>query len=511
MAGGGKLSARQKMINLMYLVFLAMIAMSADKEILSAFEIFNDKFTVSNQRLTTDNQLAMQGLEAKADEQPEKYKPLVSKAAQVKIVSNKFYQELASLKSELTKDVDTSDYTKLDQSTKLDEKWFNGDKNTKAGDAFLNAITTYKKGMTDALGPEFSGVNKQVQETFNTRPVQNNEGKDISWIRYNFEGFPLAASLTRFTQIQNDVKAAEADVYTTLLQGQLSKDVSLSNYEAIVIPEKTAFFSGERFKGKVVLGRFDNSLNFDKVVINGKNVDKLTAGQVMLDFPAGNVGTQKINGQLVYTEDGESKSIPIKSEYAVINRPNSATISADKMNVVYRGVSNPMTISFAGVADNNVSASATGLRRSSGSSYVMIPGSGREVSINVSGTLPDGSKVSDSKQFRIKDIPSPVGTVRGESDIIKMQRNTLKIADIGASLPDFDFDLDLRVTGFKIKVPGKPTVAVSGHKLNSQAAALLNQAARGETIQIFDINAEIAGNNSYKLKKVSSVFIELTN
>ena len=511
MAGGGKLSARQKMINLMYLVFLAMIAMNVDKEILSAFKIFNQKFTASNQRLTTDNQLAMAGLEAKSEEQPDKYVPLLKKAEQVKIVSDNFYSELASIKAELTKDADTSNYATLDKSAILDEKWFVGDNYKPEGQAFLEAIETYKTGIADALGSEFADLNRNIQETFNTRPVENKEGKEIKWLRYNFEGFPLAASLTRFTQMQNDVKATEADVFSSLLQGQLSKDVSLSNYEAIVIPDKTAFFSGERFKGKVVLGRFDNSLNFDKVVINGKQVDKLSAGQVVLDFPAGNVGTQKITGELVYTEDGEPKSIPIKSEYAVINRPNSATISADKMNVVYRGVPNPMTISFAGVADNNISASASGLQRTSGSSYVMNPGSGREVTINVSGTLPDGSKVNDSKQFRIKDIPSPTGTVRGEDGIIKMQRNALKISTIGANLPDFDFELNLRVSGFKINVPGKPTVQVNGSKLDSKAASLIDQAGRGVTVQIFDINAEISGNGSYKLKRVSPVFVELTN
>ena len=495
----------------MYLVFLAMIAMSADKEILSAFEIFNDKFTESNQRLSSDNQLAMQGLKAKASEQPDKYEPLLSKAEQVKIVSDKFYADLESLKSELIKDADTSDYTTLDQSTKLDEKWFNGDKNTQAGNDFLTEIANYKEGISEVLGQEFRGVNAGIQETFNTQPVANKEGKKIDWIRYNFEGFPLAASLARFTQMQNDVRANESEVYSSLLAGQLQSDVSMTNYTAIVVPEKSAFFSGEKFKGKVVLGRYDNSLNFDKVVINGKQVKQTSGGQVLLDFPAGNVGEQKIKGELQFKEGDSVVTIPISDSYQVINRPNSATISADKMNVVYRGVSNPMTIGFAGVAENNISASAPGLSRRNGSSYVMNPGNGREVKINVSGTLPDGSKVSDSKAFRIKDIPSPIGTVRGESDIIKMQRNTLKIADIGASLPDFDFDLDLRVTGFKIKIPGKPTVAVTGNKLNSRAAALLDQAGRGATVQIFDINAKIAGNSSYRLKQVSSVFVELTN
>jgi hypothetical protein len=92
-----------------------------------------------------------------------------------------------------------------------------------------------------------------------------------------------------------------------------------------------------------------------------------------------------------------------------------------------------------------------------------------------------------------------------------MQRNTLEIATIGAALPDFDFDLDLRVTGFKFKVPGQPTVQVRGQKLDDRAIAALRRAGRGESVQIFDVEAQLANNSGYKLKQVSPVFVELTN
>ena len=264
---GGTQSPRQKMINLMYLVFIAMIAMNVDKEILNAFKIFDVKFTSSNARLAEDNQLAMAGLEAKAEEQPAKYRPLLGKAEEVKKISDDFYTYLASIKDTLTDGIDTSSYANLDKTAVLDERWFTGDRYTKEGDAFLAKIESYKSQMQAVLGEEFADVNRVVQNTFAVEPQTNKDGKEIAWLRYNFEGYPLAASITRFTQMQNDIRTAESEVYSSLLQGQLSKDVSLSNYQAIVVADKTAFFSGENFKGKVVLGRFDNSLNFDKVVI----------------------------------------------------------------------------------------------------------------------------------------------------------------------------------------------------------------------------------------------------
>jgi len=183
------------------------------------------------------------------------------------------------------------------------------------------------------------------------------------------------------------------------------------------------------------------------------------------------------------------------------------------MNVVYRGVQNPMTITFAGVSDNNVTASGNGLKKSSGSKYIMSPGTGKEVTINVNAKLPDGGgTVSDKATFRIKDIPRPTGTMRNDDGgALKMTREAVGGAPVGAKLVDFDFDLNLKVNSFKFKAPGSATVLVQGNKLNPAAKNALKKAKRGSTVQIFDIKAKIQGNSSYNLRKVSPVIIELTN
>src|SRR5690606_34196631 len=94
-------------------------------------------------------------------------------------------------------------------------------------------------------------------------------------------------------------------------------------------------------------------------------------GKVQLKVGTGNVGEHKIEGKLIFMQDGEEVEVPVSQSFATVAKPNAATISADKMNVVYRGVKNPMTISFAGIADNNITASAQGLSRVSGSKYIM--------------------------------------------------------------------------------------------------------------------------------------------
>ena len=153
----------------------------------------------------------------------------------------------------------------------------------------------------------------------------------------------------------------------------------------------------------------------------------------MISLTAGGVGEQKINGQFSFTEDG--KNIPLKFEgnYVVVPKPNSATISADKMNVVYRGVVNPMTISFAGVSDNNVSASAPGLTKGSGNGkYNMSPGQGTEVVISVTGKLPDNSSVNDKRVYRIKNIPAPQGAIGGTPGENKGTKGRLAVSQISA-------------------------------------------------------------------------------
>ncbi|RIA08865.1 protein involved in gliding motility GldM [Flavobacteriaceae bacterium MAR_2010_72] len=515
---GAKLSARQKMINLMYLIFIAMLALNMSKEVLSAFGLMNEKLTESNKAATERNTAFMAGLAQQVEDQPEKYRPLKAQADQISSLANEFNSYLANLKSKMSATVeDATDYEVMDKGDYLDNNFFIGDKLKPEGQEFLNQMKKFREGVAEVLGdsPEFASIVKDVQDKFNTDPVKvTDQINKQDWLDYHYKGFPLVASLTKMTQLQADIKTTESEVLSSMLAGKLKVEASLTNFDAIVVPDKTAFFNGENFTGKIILGKKDTTLRADKVIVNGKELsaDAMQEGKTLLDFPAGSVGEQPIKGQFIFKEDGEDIVIDFESSYSVVPKPNAATISADKMNVVYRGVTNPMTISFAGIPDNLVNASAAGLSKGSGvGKYNMNPGSGREVVINVTGKLPDGTSVSDRATFRIKDIPKPSGTIAGQIDNASLPRNTVEIATIGAVLEDFDFELPIQVTSFKIKVPGQPSVSVNGTKLNDQAKLALRKARRGDGIQIFDIKAQIQNNSSYKLKGVSPVFVELTN
>ncbi|PHR69646.1 MAG: gliding motility protein GldM [Lutibacter sp.] len=515
---GGKLSPRQKMINLMYLVFIAMLAMQMSKEVLTAFGFMNDKFEAANVTATQLNTDAYTGLADKVGEQAEKYGPLNIKANQIRTISDDLYNHIEDIKQKVLGDFEFTEdnpknYETMDKSDYLDLYFYQKGKISENGQAFIDKIGSYKSGVITALDTLYPSVVKSVNQRFDISDVTDGEGIKKNWIDYNFVGFPAVASITKLTAMQADIKATESDVLSAMLQGQLIQDNSIKKYEAIVVPEKTAFFAGETFKGKVYLGKVDATLVPSRVEVNGREVEKknLQAGQVVLEFPAGAVGEREIKGKFVFKENGEDVEIEINSSYAVVPKPNSAVIAADKMNVVYRSLPNPMTVSIPGIPDNLVKASAPGLRKVSGvGKYMMTPGTGKNVKIIASGTLPDGSKVSSSQTFRIKDIPKPFATVRKESGFVKMPKSSLVKTTVRVELPDFLFDLDFKIKSFKVKVPGKATITVSGSKMNGQAQSAINGARVGDVIAIFDVKSSLVGVGSgVNVKDASAVSIEI--
>jgi gliding motility-associated protein GldM len=510
---GGKLTPRQKMINLMYLVFIAMLALNMSKEVLSAFGLMNEKFENSNTAAQMSNAQMLTSLNMKASEAGGEFATASITAHKVETITKNFYDYIAKIKTdvligtEVNAETGKLPYEEMDKGDNLDNLWFSPAGYSSKGKEVMATVEKYKADMKLALGDnkKLASIIGEVESKFDLSKVKNKDGIAIDYLDYHFKGFPAVASLAKLSAWQNDVKKSETDVYNTLLGKAAVAAASYSNYQAIVVLEKNAYFPGETVKGKVVLGRYDE--NTKPTSFNGPG--KIVNGQAVIEMTAGGVGEQDINGQFTFLEDG--KNIPLKftGNYVVVPRPNSATISADKMNVVYRGVVNPMTISFAGVASDKVSVSAPGLSSAEGGKYNMSPGSGNEVVINVSATLNDGSKVADRKAFRIKGIPGPTGTIRGEMGVVKGPKSNLEIATIGAKLVDFDFEVGLSVVGFNLKIAGQPTVVVQGDRLNAQCKAVLAKAGRGDQVTISEIKTKLVGAGSYMLPRTAPVIFEI--
>jgi len=313
---GGKTSARQKMINLMYLVFIAMIAMTMSKEVLSAFGLMDKKFERANDLAIASNEGILKTLETKAEEKPKEFAVANQKAKQISVISDKFYKFLSNLKAndilktgkyEIDPTTGKLPAEKMDKGDALDELWFTGERLTKRGDEVVATIQKYKEDIKKVLGDDVKYIKaiENLDKRFDLGEVTNSEGKKIKWLDYHFQGFPAIASYTKITAMQNDVKATETNMYNVFLGNTLDEAVSLKNYQAIVIADKSAFFAGEKFQGKVVLGKYANVAP-TKMTIGKREIDISKAvdstGAAKLDFTVGSVGEHKIDGKFTFLE-----------------------------------------------------------------------------------------------------------------------------------------------------------------------------------------------------------------
>jgi gliding motility-associated protein GldM len=493
---GGKLTPRQKMINLMYLVFIAMLAMNMSKEVLSAFGLMNEKFEASNKSAVDSNGQMLATLDEKATESKGEFIIAASYSHKVEAITKEFDKYIESLKKQVTEGVETNektgklDYETMDKGDAVDN-WFEGEGYSTKGNEIISKFNKFKVDLRAAVNNEkkYQPILSEVDKKFDVSDVKTKEGFPLKYLNYHYKGFPSVSSLAKLSALQNDIKKVESDVYSAALGKAALQVASYTNFKAIIALEKNVYFEGEMVKGIVAIGKYDE--NTSATSVSGDAT--LVNGQGIINKSAGSVGEHNLSGQFVFTEEGKAVPLKYEGKYVVVSRPKSATISADKMNVVYRGVANPMTISFAGVSNNDVKASAPGLSSNGNGTYTMNPQGGTEVTINVNAKLPDGKSVSDAKVFRIKNVPSPMGGIGKETGIVKGAKSRLEVSQVSAELKDFPFDLTFVVKQFAFKVPGQPTIIVNGDRVNGQCKSALLKAVKGDQITISDIKTVIPG------------------
>ena len=216
---GGKLSPRQKMINLMYLVFIAMLALNMSKEVLSAFGLMNEKFEVVNKFSEDYNNSLFSSLETKASENAAQFGVPYSKAQKVQQISKELYTYLGTLKSDVSKEFEKEEdgklpYEQMDKGGYIDENWFEGDGYSAKGKEIMAKLEKYKKDIAAVFGVDvkYKIIIENLNKKFNFDNVIDREKVSKKYLSYHFEGFPAIASIAKLTSIQNDVKSVEQDI-----------------------------------------------------------------------------------------------------------------------------------------------------------------------------------------------------------------------------------------------------------------------------------------------------------
>lgn len=472
---------RQKMINVMYLVLTAILALNVSNEVINAFKVVNTSLMTSNANITNSNNTLYKSLEEKLSK-PESHDKAViwePRAMTAKKLSGDMMTYIDSLKAVLLKAADlrmkwndklkdsVEDYRadNLDASTRLFE--------TKGEGPKLKArLDQYKKDMLN-IDPT---INAEFQNIFpvNTTPPPSQEGKQKDFTQTFFHMTPTVAALTILSKFENNIKNAENMVVTYCHNQIGAVEVHMDQVGVLVGQNSNYLMPGQQLQITAGVGAY-SSAAAPKISINGSNVN-VTNGQGTYTTTVSGAGEQSVNVNVSFLDENKNlvtRSVPVKY---TVGRPGGAAVMLDKMNVFYIGVDNPVTINSGTGWDK------TNVTMTPGTGSIKLAGAAGKFIVRVSAVGNTTINVTaDGKTspfpFRIKRIPDPMLKV-GPSAGGRMQSVVFKNQQFcRADLENFDFDARFNVLSATVyfsgaNFPSVTTATISGGSLAGLSAQL---------------------------------------
>ena len=545
---GAKQDTRQKMINMMYLVFIAMLALNISKEVLATLGLINDDISQATQDLVADSDEKYTTFSNNANN--EYYRVAAENMPKIQKVTNDYYAYIESLKQYLiasgengylmaredktTGIVDTIvDYQIMDKSQYLDELFFAGDQYSEKGQEFIDRFSSFPSQIQTVLDafvaadlekdppteelPEgeyadfdFSFLSDLNQRFAYAENVLNRDGKYVPYLNYHFEGFPLIASLSKLTKTQSDIRFLENKILENVISTINAHEGGLNKYQTLLESSKSSYYTNELVDASVVMGKKDSnfkpsrvelSLN-DRPLVLGRDFN-IAAGGVQLNKKLSAPGSYKLMGKLFFERNNEEQSVDVAQVISVIDKPNDAVISADQMKVVYRGLPNDLSISIPGIPNNKLSVRATnGKIQRKGNKFLAIPDGdkvGKSMRIFVSGEINGATINAPGQDFRIKPLPAALGSIDLGSKLGKFNsgeiiREYVPAGTIAAKFPDdFDYNLNVTVKSFNIKVGSRAAIPIKSNRINDSRVirSYLENASKGDIIFIYNIDAQV--------------------
>ncbi|MGB0839018.1 MAG: gliding motility protein GldM [Chitinophagales bacterium] len=503
------------MINIMYLVLMALLAMNISAEILNAFKVVDKGISNSSTAINGKIEASMQSFE-KQIEKNTKGKPAFEAAKKAAPITTNFIAYIDSLYENLIdesgRSEDTSkadaDYGYLlkedDQDTPtrilIGEPGIEGEgyklerKIAAAREQYISVVRKFA-GNNKELQPLVTDLESKMPLKVNPIPADS-EKKD--WVNHNFYHVPMLPILTMMNQFRNDAISSEAMVVDALFGTIGAKLEIFDKLKPAVIPSSTYLITGEEFTADIFVAA-TSSQSKPTITVGGQRLtvkDGIATYKTRTSSP----GKKTVKGSISVKDGfGQLKKLPFETSYTVATPADHvAIVSPTKMNVFYIGVENPVSCSITGMRVDKISASVSGgganMSGGSGDYKVTVKQPG-EATVTLSGKKRDGSTFTGSSKFRIKRIPDPVaeiakkngGTIK--TGVFKAQQGMI------ANLKDFVFDAKFNVGGFEMTVAkrGKDlqTVVNRGGRFSGETKGLISQASVGD-IYYFD-NIRVKG------------------
>lgn len=441
------------MINLMYIVLTAMLALNVSSDVLNGFSQVHEGLRRTNNNLSVKNQVQFQYLVDLYATYPDKAGPWYAQGLDIHNSTDSLRRVMEELKTLIARQADgpKGDYTKLinlddleaSSAVLLNPLSNRGAKLKKGIDEYRRMILPY---ITDS-------VKRQAISEVLTTVVENVPGTAVqpTWEQHMFEAKPAIAAITLLTKMQGDLLHAENEALTNVIASVDFGDVKVNHMEAFVVPESNMVMSGGQYKARIVLAAVDTARR-PAIYVGGSRLRP----DGLYQFTAGGLGEHKYSGYIeVPHSDGSTTRHNFSSSYTVIEP--AVTISPTMMNVLYAGIDNPISISAPGIPMTAIQASISNgsLTRNGNQWVARATAIGQQATITVSATLNGSSRQLGSMTFRIRKLPDPTAYMLvGNNQYKGTPRRISKAALMGcsgvkAALDDGVLDIQYTVVTFK--------------------------------------------------------------
>jgi len=486
---------RQLMINLMYLVLTAMLALNVSAEILNAFMSLDKGLQESSQIVKRSNDQLSMAIQQQADAYAQ-FEPYREKTQKVNELTEALTDYLQSVKDTLVQVAGGMDDHGMPKQKKNKE---------------IATRLMVQEGRGDELKQKILATREQllsnVEDAAERRALENaiplriaelpSDAKNKDWTTFTFQQMPVVSVLPLLTKWQNDAEIAQTVLLNHFLKKTEVNTIKPDAFIPVVSAEKSYVIRGEPFKSEVFLAAYSSTADNIKMWVDGRPLE-VRNGKAAFATSTSSLGARKHNMRVELTDpvSGEVQEFSKTFGYEVGER--SVTVAAEKMNVLYVGVENPLAISAAGVASGQlrVTAEGTTLERLSNGKYVAKPTRTGEATITVSAP----ELGTQSFPYRVKRIPDPIpaiGTLRGGDVAIgtfKAQQGLIPI------LEHFDFEARCKVISYEMaRSPRSGDVSVltnQGARYSTTVRRLVDLADHGDTYFVDRIKVKCPGDRA---------------
>jgi len=516
---------RQRLISMMYLVLTALLALNVSKDILNAFAVVDETLQTSNQ-ITESKNYQDYGL---LDRQKqilgeEKVADVFEKAMQLKKISNEIVEYIEQLKIKYIEYVEGESALNADGTIKSVAQ-LNAKDNISKATAFMNdghakelknRIEIYRKELMKFVDEkDYEAMSQAVGLDVNAK-FKNANGASESWETHYFEGVIFAAGVTLLNKLEGEVRNAESGILKNLIRSITAEDYNFSEVKAKVIPKSQLVFQGEGYEAEIIVAAYDDKQPFEAYwrsgsgelsSTQGANVIKGEDGIAKLKIGTASVGDFSFTGFIKMNgPDGTPKIYPFADKYMVM--APSATAAAEKMNVLYAGLENPVSVSASVSAEKvsiHVSDGASQSKTGPGKYNVTVPENliGKTITITINADIGGKQQTMGSNTFRIKRVPDPEPVLGGKFKGGKISKNELLANPFVFAKMGDDFAYDLRWTvnsynvTFIIKGIEDAPIQSNNNQFSEAIKSKINSCSPGTVIYFSDIKIScVAGNRT---------------